>query len=36
VGDIIEAIEQHPTYNFTLPQIREMFKEGKTRAINQT
>lgn len=29
VGDIIEAIDQHPTSNFTLPQIREMFKEGE-------
>ena len=29
VGDIIEAIDQHATSNFTLPQIREMFKEGE-------
>jgi hypothetical protein len=31
VGDIIEAIDQQPTSKFTLPQIREMFKEGEGR-----
>jgi membrane-associated protease RseP (regulator of RpoE activity) len=29
VGDLIEAVDQHSASSFTLPQIREMFKEGE-------
>jgi len=29
VGDLIEAVDQHPAPNFTLRQVREMFKEGE-------